>query len=100
MYTTTLTLTVHNFCNGLSLSPVSAIADTVYIGGIPTGAKSYNFGSLVTSIANDCIINFSYIVKNSANVDVTSTLGSFITMSPIGDSALRTFTIGVSASSL
>jgi hypothetical protein len=72
----------------------------VYIGGVATGAKSYNYGTLTTSLATDCIINFSYIVKNSANVDVTSTLGSFITMTPTGDSALRTFTLGVSASTL
>ncbi len=52
----------------------------------------------MTSLATDCIINFSYIVKNSASVDVTSALGTFITMTPTGDSALRTFSIGVSAS--
>jgi hypothetical protein len=99
-YTTTLTLTVHNFCNALSISAVTALTDTVYIGGVPTGAKSYNYGALTTSPAADCIINFSYIVKNSANVDETSTLGSFITMTPTGDSALRTFTLDVSASTL
>jgi hypothetical protein len=72
----------------------------VYIGGVPTGAKSYNYGTLVTSLATDCIINFSFIVKDNLNADVTSALGSFITMTPTGDSALRTFTLGVSASTL
>lgn len=72
----------------------------MYIGGVPTGAKTYNYGTLATSLATDCIISFSYIVKNSANADVTTALGTFITMSPTGDSALRTFTLGMSGSSV
>ena len=99
-YTNTLTLTVHSCCNGLSYSPASPKTDTIYIGGVATGAKTYNYGTLVTSVATDCIITYSYIVKDKLNADVTTSLGSFITISPSGDSSLRTFTLGVSASTL
>jgi hypothetical protein len=71
------------------------LTDTIYIGGIPTissgTSKTYSFGNFVTGAATDCDINFSFIVKNNANTDVTTSLVSFISMTPSGDSALRTF---------
>jgi hypothetical protein len=52
----------------------------------------------VTGKATDCDINFSFIVENNANADVTTSLSSFFSMTPTGDSSLRTFLFIVSAS--
>ena len=84
-------------CTSLVYTQASK-TDTIWIGGIATGAKSYSYGALTVGPSALCSITYSYVVKNNANTDVTSTLSSFISVSPIGASTTTSFSISIAAS--
>jgi hypothetical protein len=66
---------------------------------LATGAKSYSYGALTVGPDTPCSITYSHKVMDSASVDVTTALSSFISLTPTGDTTDTSFDIAVASSS-
>ena len=98
-YTITMTLNVYKLCNSLSYTP-SPLSKAIMIDGInPSSSSSFSYGTFLTGAATDCLIRYSYQVKNSASTDVTAALASFVTISPASNLDTTTGIVTVSVAS-
>jgi hypothetical protein len=96
-HTITMTLNVFKSCISLTYTPLT-LSTTIRIDGVtPSSSSSHSFGTFLTGAATDCLIRYSYVVKNSAGTDVSTTLASLLTFSPASnvDSSVYTATVSI-----
>jgi hypothetical protein len=74
------------------------VTDTIYIGGIATGAKSYSSRAITAGPSSSCLITYSFKVIDKTSTDVTIPLASFISLTPVSPSTTNFFTVSVAAS--
>jgi hypothetical protein len=65
----------------------------------PSSSSIFSYGTFLTGDATDCLIRYSYQVKNSANTDVTAALASFVTISPASNVDTTTGIVTISVTS-